>query len=106
MSEINKDYITKKYKIKKNQVIIIASKKNHVNVYGKTFHMTPSGKLLPLGAKQNAFTKCMSKELKGNLNTGEDLSKTKLDANKESFKLAVEACKVKKPKAKPKAPTK
>jgi len=59
--------------------------------------MTPSGKLLSLGAKQNGFTKFMSKELKGNLNTGEELSKDLLKANKDSFKLAVEACKLDKP---------
>lgn len=67
--------------------------------------MTPAGRLLPLGAKQNAFTKCMSEELKGNLNTGKNLSKAKLDANKQSFFDAVETCKTPKP-AKAKAPAK
>jgi len=39
------------------------AKKNRVQVFGKTFHLTPAGRILPLGAKQNKFTKCVSEEL-------------------------------------------
>lgn len=73
-------------------MIIIAPKKNRVNVYGKTFHLTPAGKILPLGDKQNWFTNCMSDGLKGNMNTGKGLSEAKLKANRDKFNSVREAC--------------
>lgn len=73
-------------------MIIIAPKKNRVSYGGKTFHVTPNGKHYPLGAKQNWFTKCMSDGLKGNLNTGEGLSETKLQANRDKFTSVRKAC--------------
>ncbi|MBA7585783.1 hypothetical protein ES708_27772 [subsurface metagenome] len=73
-------------------MIIIAPKKNRVNVYGKPFHLTPSGKIYPLGDKQNWFTNCMSDGLKGQMNTGKGLSEAKLQANKDKFSAVKEAC--------------
>ncbi len=83
-------------------MIIITQKKNRVSIYGKTFHVTPAGKILPLGAKKNWFTKCMSEALKGKQKTGEDLTQVQLKANKTRFKTAVKGC-VPTPKPKTKA---
>ncbi len=71
----------------------MAHKKNRVSVFGKTFHMTPAGKMYPLGAKNNYFTRCMSDALKGNQTTGENLSQAALDGNKNRFAAAVGPCK-------------
>ena len=70
-------------------------KKNRVSVFGKTFHMTPAGKMYPLGNKQNYFTKCMSKALKGKQTKGENLSKAQIDGNRKRFGTAVAGCKPK-----------
>lgn len=86
-------------------MIIIAPKKNRVSYGGKTFHVTPNGKHYPLGAKQNPFTKCMSDELKGNMITGENLTKAQKISNKDKFASAVGVCKPKKA-GRPKAPAK
>lgn len=48
----------------------MVKKKNRISIFGKTFHVTPAGKILPLGAKKNWFTKCMSEQTKGKLSTG------------------------------------
>lgn len=71
----------------------MAHKKNRVSVFGKTFHMTPAGKMYPLGAKNNYFTKCMSAKLKGNQATGENLTQAALQGNKNNFANAVAGCK-------------
>nr|BDI55198.1 MAG: hypothetical protein [uncultured archaeon] len=68
-------------------------KKNRVSVFGKTFHMTPAGKMYPLGAKNNYFTRCMSDALKGNLITGKDLTPAQIQSNKDKFGAAVPGCK-------------
>ena len=68
-------------------------KKNRVSVFGKTFHMTPAGKMYPLGAKNNWFTKCMNGALKGNQTKGENLSQAALKGNKDRFGTAVAGCK-------------
>ena len=86
-------------------MIIIAPKKNRVSYGGKTFHVTPNGKHYPLGAKKNAFTNCMSDELKGNMITGEKLTKAQKQSNKNKFADAVATCKPKKA-GRPKAPAK
>ncbi len=74
---------------------------------GKTFHVTPAGKHLPLGAKQNWFTKCMSKELKGNLTKkkgNKPLTKIQREGNENTFRDALDTCSPKrKAKAKSKA---
>ena len=77
----------------------MVKKKNRVSIFGKTFHVTPAGKILPLGSKQNYFTKCMSKKLKGNMNKGEDLSQAALRGNRTKFGNAVAGCKPAKGKA-------
>ena len=88
-------------------MVIITAKKNRVMYGGKTFHVTPTGRHLPLGAKQNWFTKCMSDGLKGNLNTGENLSKAKLKANKTKFREVLDSCiGTPKPKPRTRAPAK
>ena len=73
-------------------MIIIAPKKNRVNIYGTTFHVTPAGKILPLGNKKNWFTKCMSTALKGKQKKGENLTQAQIKANKTRFGTAVKGC--------------
>lgn len=90
-------------------MIKIAPKKNRINVYGKTFHLTPAGKILPLGDKQNWFTDCMSEGLKGNMNTGKNLSEAKLQENKDLFSDVRKSCLLERkgtPKPRAKAPAK
>ncbi len=70
----------------------MAPKKNHVSVFGKTFHLTPGGKILPLGNKHNWFTKCME-DLTGTQNKGEGLSASALAQNKSNFGTMVGQCK-------------
>lgn len=70
----------------------MAPKKNRVSVFGKTFHLTPGGKILPLGSKHNWFTNCMSNQLKGRQNTGENLSASALAQNKNNFGSTVAGC--------------
>ena len=88
----------------------MAAKKNRVSIYGKTFHVIPaSGRVEPLGAKQNWFTRCMSDGLKGNLNTGKGLSAAKLKANKDKFAAVKDACLLERkgaPKPRTRAPAK
>ena len=71
----------------------MTKKKNRVSIFGKTFHVTPAGKILPLGAKNNWFTKCVSKAASGQMNTGEDLTQAQLTANKKAFRTATKGCK-------------
>jgi hypothetical protein len=71
----------------------MVAKKNRVSIFGKTFHITPAGKILPLGRKNNPFTKCMSRTLKGEQLKGEDLTGAHIKANKDRFGAAVKACK-------------
>ncbi|MEE9378857.1 MAG: hypothetical protein V3V33_12570 [Candidatus Lokiarchaeia archaeon] len=64
---------------------------------GKKWHITPNGRrIYPLGAKQNTFTKCMSDGLKGNMITGDGLTKADLKTNRDKFKEVLDGCKVKK----------
>ena len=65
-------------------------KKNRINIFGKTFHVCPSGKIYPLGNKQNWFTKCMKGELKGKQATGIGADTA---GNRSRFGKAVEKCK-------------
>jgi len=64
-------------------------------VFGKTFHLTPAGRILPLGSKNNWFTKCMSEKLttKG---SPMKLSKGKgtalVEANQKKFGKAKVKC--------------
>lgn len=71
----------------------MVKKKNRVSIFGKTFHVTPAGKILPLGSKQNWFTKCVSKAAKGKMKTGEDIGKAAIASNRATFKSAVKGCK-------------
>lgn len=71
----------------------MVKKKNRVSIFGKTFHVTPAGKILPLGSKQNYFTKCMSNALKGKQAKGENLSQAQLQSNRNNFGNAVAGCK-------------
>ncbi len=68
-------------------------KKNRVSIFGKTFHVTPAGKILPLGSKNNPFTKCMSRALKGNMQKGTNLGAAALQSNENTFAGAVVSCK-------------
>lgn len=70
----------------------MVKKKNRVSIFGKTFHVTPAGKILPLGSKNNWFTKCVSAAAKGKMNTGEDLSQAALKSNRSTFLSAVRGC--------------
>lgn len=74
-------------------MIQMTIKKNRIRIFGKTFHVTPSGRILPLGNKQNKFTKCMKGKLKGKQATGKNLSKAQIEANRKRFGAAVKACK-------------
>jgi len=70
-------------------------KKNRVSVYGKTFHLTSSGKIFPLGKKKNWFTDCMS-GLAGSLAkapAGGRLSPVQIQSNKDAFGAKVAQCK-------------
>lgn len=69
------------------------SKKNRISVFGKTFHVTPAGKILPLGNKTNWFTKCISMELKNNQHKGNDLTSIQLKYNRDNFKDVINKCK-------------
>lgn len=71
----------------------MTKKKNRVSIFGKTFHVTPAGKILPLGSKNNWFTKCVSAAAKGGMATGVNLSQAQLTSNKNKFKSAVIGCK-------------
>jgi len=75
-------------------------KKNRVSIFGKTFHVTPAGKILPLGSKNNWFTKCVSKRANipnrnsaANRKAGIYLSPNQIDANRAAFKSAAVGCK-------------
>jgi len=72
----------------------MTKKKNRVSIFGKTFHVTPAGKILPLGSKNNWFTKCVSKAAKGQMNTGVDLSQAAIKANKNTFLSAIRGCQI------------
>lgn len=74
-------------------MIKIAPKKNRVSVFGKTFHLTPAGRILPLGAKNNWFTKCMSDKLtKGTLKLAKGKGEVLVEKNKEKFGKAKVKC--------------
>jgi hypothetical protein len=62
-------------------------------VFGKTFHLTPGGKIYPLGAKQNWFTKCMSEKLtRGALKLQKGEGEVIVSKNKEKFGKAKDKC--------------
>ncbi len=87
-------------------MIIIAPKKNRTKYGDQYFHVTTGGVVLPVPAKvDKTFQNCMSDELKGNMITGEKLTKTQKKSNRNKFASAVKACKTEapKPKGRPKA---
>jgi len=78
----------------------MTKKKNRVSIFGKTFHVTPAGKILPLGSKNNWFTKCVSnaanipnRNSAANRKAGIYLSPNQIEANQNAFLSAVKGCK-------------
>ena len=66
-----------------------------MSVFGKNFHLTPSGKIYPLGNKQNWFTKCMSEKLtkKGSpLKLAKGKGTALVEKNREKFGKAKTKC--------------
>jgi len=64
----------------------MTKKKNRISIFGKTFHVTPAGKILPLGAKKNWFTDCMSEQTKGKMATGKGAD------NRAKWQSALQSC--------------